>query len=124
MKPSRRDLSYSLIAVFFTCPCAVAKTRYWSGENSRVAMIAVIDSFGASGTRLTAAVPRAVRSFIGISWPRSRYTLPWFEKSRRKAWAEVCTTWLTRSSSLSRAPCTPRPPRPWVRKAAAATDLM
>ena len=72
MKPSRRDLSYSLNAVFFTWPWAVANTRNWSGENSRVAMMAVIDSFGASGTRLTAAVPVAVRSFIGISWPRSR----------------------------------------------------
>ena len=72
MNPSRRDLSYSLRAVFFTWPCAVAKTRYWSGGNSRVAMMAWIVSSGASGTRLTAAVPLAVRSFMGISWPRSR----------------------------------------------------
>ena len=72
MNPSRRDLSYSLKAVFLTWPCAVAKTRYWSGENSRVVMMAWIDSFGASGTRFTAAVPLAVRSFMGISWPRRR----------------------------------------------------
>ena len=29
------------------------------------------------------AVPRAVRSFIGISWALSRYTLPRFEKNSR-----------------------------------------
>ena len=30
---------------------------------------------------------------------------------------------VTRSSSLSRAPCTPRPPRPWVRNCDAGTAL-
>ena len=69
------------------------------------------------------AVPRAVRSFIGISRARSRNTRPRLENSSRWACAEVCTTSSMRSSSFSLAPCTPRPPRPWVRKASADTAL-
>ncbi len=67
------------------------------------------------------AVPRAVRSFIGISSARSLKTRPRLENRSRWACEEVCTTSSMRSSSLSRAPCTPRPPRPWVRKASTET---
>ena len=41
------------------------------------------------------AVPRAVRSFIGISCALSRYTRPRFEKNSRYAWAVVWMMWLT-----------------------------
>ena len=56
------------------------------------------------------AVPRAVRSFIGISRARSRNTRPRLENSRRWAWDDVWTTSSMRSSSFSFAPWTPRPP--------------
>ena len=67
MKPSLRDLSYSASAVFFTCPNFVANIRYPPDSKSLVATSAWIVSSGASGSRLTAGVPRAVRSFIGTS---------------------------------------------------------
>ncbi len=72
MNPSRRDLSYSLNAVFLTWPSAVAKTKNSSLGKSFVGTIAWIRSLGARLRRFTTAVPRAVRSFMGISWPRRR----------------------------------------------------
>ena len=72
MKPSRRDLSYSVNAVFFTWPILVAKVRNPPESKSWVATMAWIVSLGARGSRLTAAVPRAVRSFMGTSCARRR----------------------------------------------------
>ena len=68
-------------------------------------------------------MPLAVRSRSGMSIARSRYTLPRLEKKSRKAWAVVKMMWLTRSSLLSLAPATPRPPRPWVLNESASTVL-
>ena len=67
MKPSRRDLSYSEKVVFLTWPALVAKSRYRSVGNSLVSMRAWMRSSGSSGSRLTMAVPRAVRSLRGTS---------------------------------------------------------
>ena len=72
MKPSRRDLSYSVNAVFFTWPILVAKVRKPPESKSRVATMAWMVSLGLRGRRFTTAVPRAVRSFMGTSWARRR----------------------------------------------------
>ena len=83
MSPSRRDESYSWKAVFFTWPFFVAKNRNRSVPNSRVSMMAWMCSSGARGSRFTIGRPLAVRSRSGISWARSRYTLPRLEKNSR-----------------------------------------
>ena len=62
-----------------------------AGSNSLVGTIAWIVSSGASEMRFTTGVPRAVRSFMGISWARSRKTLPRLENSNRCASAVVWT---------------------------------
>ena len=101
MNPSRRDLSYSASAVFFTWPNFVANIRYPPDSKSFVATSAWMVSSGASGSRLTTGVPRAVRSFIGTSCARSRKTRPLFENRSRCASVVVCTAMLIRSSSLT-----------------------
>ena len=83
MKPSRRDLSYSVNGVFFTTPCLVAKTSDEVSGKSLVDTIASMVSEGDRLSRFTTAVPLAVRSFIGISWPRRRKTRPRLENRSR-----------------------------------------
>ena len=56
-------------------------------------MIDWIVSPGCKGSRLTIAVPRAVRSFIGISCAFKRYTRPRLEKNNKYACADVWMMW-------------------------------
>ncbi len=53
--------------------------------------------------------PRAARSAF------ARYTRPCVVKNRIQSWVEQTKKWLTMSSCLSPAPCTPLPPRFWLR---------
>ncbi len=46
-------------------------------------MMAWMVSPAANDSRLTIGMPLAVRSRSGISWARSRYTLPRLEKNNR-----------------------------------------
>ena len=62
IKPSRRLLSYSEKGRLLHVTLLVAKNKYLSEWNSRVSISACMRSPGASGRRLTMAVPRAVRS--------------------------------------------------------------
>ncbi len=87
-------------------------------------MIAWMRSSGASGSRFTTCRPRAVRSFWGISHALSRNTRPWLEKNRMNECAVVWMISDTMSSSRTLVPCTPRPPRPWVRNVPAGMVLM
>ena len=81
ISPSRRLLSYSAIAVFFTIPCLVANTKYWLSGKSRVVITAVGCSSSASGSTFTSALPRDVREPTGSSCTLRRYTLPLLVKN-------------------------------------------
>ena len=84
MSPSRRDESYSLNVVFFTMPLRVAKNRKRSVPNSRVSMMAWMRLVGREGQQVhDGECPWRLRSRSGISWARSRYTLPRLEKNNR-----------------------------------------
>ena len=89
IKPALRRLANSSSAVFLIKPPFVAMTRYlpslWRGSG----IIAVTFSPPVSWSRLTMAVPRAVRPASGISYPFMLYTRPRLVKNMISSCVEV-----------------------------------
>src|SRR5437667_2296708 len=65
--PTERGLPNSDSRVFFTTPCLVANSRYWSSENSRTGTKDARRSSGFMAMQLTIGFPRAARAACGIS---------------------------------------------------------
>src|SRR5438067_2266554 len=65
--PTERGLPNSESRVFFTTPCFVANSRYWSSENSRTGTRDARRSFGFMATHERIGLPRAARAACGIS---------------------------------------------------------
>ena len=83
VSPFFLTLENSIRGVFFTIPVLVTINRFLSSLYSRIGIIAVIFSPGASGKRGTIAVPLAVRPASGISYAFNLYTLPILVKKFR-----------------------------------------
>ena len=96
LRPERRILRYSSIAVRFTTPNSVTMNKFTSSWTRSRSIIVVTDSPTASGNTLTIAVPRELREpASGTSYALRRYARPVDVKNNNVLWVRTCIICVT-----------------------------
>ena len=96
LRPERRMLRYSSIAVRFTTPNSVTMNKFTSSWIRSRSIIVVTDSPTASGNTFTIAVPRELREpASGTSYALRRYVRPVDVKNSNVLCVRTCIICVT-----------------------------